>query len=85
MPNFSAIRAHSANGPARIFCMTPLRWILTVNSVVPSLVHRDEVNAEVMKDPRLAKMDGNEVPFDCKRMAYGGFRSPCGRHRPRAR
>jgi hypothetical protein len=36
MPNFSAIRTSSANDPARIFCMTPLRWILTVNSVVPS-------------------------------------------------
>jgi uncharacterized protein YbaA (DUF1428 family) len=27
-----------------------------------------------MKDPRLAKMmEGKPVPFDCKRMAYGGF------------
>jgi hypothetical protein len=23
--------------PARIFCMTPLRWIVTLNSVAPSL------------------------------------------------
>jgi hypothetical protein len=37
MPNFSAIRTSSANDRARIFCMTPLRWILTVNSVVPNL------------------------------------------------
>ena len=36
MPNFSAIRTNSANDAARIFCMTPLRWILTVNSVVSS-------------------------------------------------
>lgn len=36
--------------------------------------HRDEVNAKVMKDPRPAdSMDPNEMPFDCKRMAYGGF------------
>jgi len=28
---------------------------------------------EVMKDPRLAKIDCNEMPLDCKRMAYGGF------------
>jgi uncharacterized protein YbaA (DUF1428 family) len=33
------------------------------------------VNAKVMKDPRLAKMmDMNAIPFDSKRMAYGGFK-----------
>jgi hypothetical protein len=37
MPNFSAIRTNSANDPARIFRVTPLRWILTLNSVVPNL------------------------------------------------
>jgi hypothetical protein len=37
MLNFSASRTNSANDPARIFCMTPLGWILPVNSVVPSL------------------------------------------------
>jgi hypothetical protein len=37
MPNFSAIRTNSANDPARIFCIALLRWILTLNSVVPSL------------------------------------------------
>ena len=41
--------------------------------VFESRAHRDEVNAKVMKDPRLAKMDPNAMPFDCKRMAYGGF------------
>lgn len=35
--------------------------------------HRDAVNAAVMADPRMANMM-NESPFDCKRMAYGGFR-----------
>ena len=36
--------------------------------------HRDQVNAKVMKDPRLAKMMGGEaMPFDMKRMSYGGF------------
>ena len=35
---------------------------------------RDRINAKVMKDPRIAgMMDGKEVPFDCKRMCYGGF------------
>ena len=35
--------------------------------------HRDEVNAKVMNDPRLAKMGAEAMPFDCKRIAYGGF------------
>jgi len=30
-------------------------------------------NAKVMKDPRLAKLGAEAMPFDCKRMAYGGF------------
>jgi len=42
--------------------------------VYKSRAHRDRVNAKVMKDPRLAKMmHGKAMPFDCKRMAYGGF------------
>ena len=36
--------------------------------------HRDRVNAKVMKDPRLANMmDPKAMPFDAKRMFYGGF------------
>ena len=36
---------------------------------------RDRVNARAMKDPRLAKMmDRKAMPFDDKRMVYGGFR-----------
>ena len=38
-----------------------------------SRAHRDRVNAKVMKDERLANMDPKEMPFDCKRMVYGGF------------
>src|SRR5262245_7826729 len=37
--------------------------------------HRDRVNAKVMKDERLAKsMDPKAMPFDAKRMIYGGFK-----------
>jgi uncharacterized protein YbaA (DUF1428 family) len=37
--------------------------------------HRDRVNAKVMKDKRLAKMmDPKAMPFDAKRMIYGGFK-----------
>jgi uncharacterized protein YbaA (DUF1428 family) len=41
--------------------------------VFKSKAHRNRVNALVMKDPRLAKMPA-QVPFDPKRMAYGGFK-----------
>ena len=44
--------------------------------VYRSRAHRDKVNAKVMKDPRLAKMmEGAAMPFDTKRMAYGGFKT----------
>ena len=40
-----------------------------------SRTHRDRVNAKVMKDPRIAgMMNDKSMPFDVKRMAYGGFR-----------
>jgi uncharacterized protein YbaA (DUF1428 family) len=39
-----------------------------------SRAHRDRVNAKVMSDPRLSKMDMNSMPFDHKRMLYGGFK-----------
>ncbi|MGH7719235.1 MAG: DUF1428 domain-containing protein [Gemmatimonadaceae bacterium] len=41
--------------------------------VFRSRAHRDRVNARVMKDPRLA-MDTKSMPFDLKRMVYGGFK-----------
>lgn len=36
--------------------------------------HRDKVNAKVMKDPRIAESCKGPMPFDVKRMAYGGFK-----------
>ena len=40
-----------------------------------SRAHRDKVNAKVMADPRLASMmKGKKMPFDVKRMVYGGFK-----------
>ena len=43
--------------------------------VYKSRAHRDQVIAKVMKDPRLAKMmDPKAMPFDGKRMIYGGFK-----------
>jgi uncharacterized protein YbaA (DUF1428 family) len=43
--------------------------------VYKSRAHRDRVNAKVMKDPRLKNMmDPNAMPFDGKRMFWGGFK-----------
>lgn len=43
--------------------------------VFKSRSDRDRVNARVMKDPRLAKMmSPTAMPFDGKRMIYGGFK-----------
>ena len=44
-------------------------WIL-----YKSKAHRDRVNAKVLKDPRL-KADEKGMPFDVKRMSYGGFKT----------
>ena len=44
--------------------------------VFKSRAHRDQVNAKVIADPRLAgMMDAKLMPFDAKRMIYGGFKS----------
>lgn len=41
-----------------------------------SRAQRDRINARVMADPRLADMmSGKSMPFDGKRMIYGGFDS----------
>jgi uncharacterized protein YbaA (DUF1428 family) len=44
-------------------------WIL-----YSSKAHRDRVNAKVMKDPVITRMmKTRKMPFDMKRMSYGGF------------
>ena len=39
-----------------------------------SRAHRDEVNAKAMKDPRMNGMNPSTMPFDAKRMFWGGFK-----------
>jgi len=45
--------------------------------VYKSRAHRDAVNAKMMKDPMMndPKMKDKPMPFDMKRMAYGGFKT----------
>jgi uncharacterized protein YbaA (DUF1428 family) len=43
--------------------------------VYKSRAHRDAVNKKIMKDPRITGMcDPKHMPFDMKRMCYGGFK-----------
>jgi uncharacterized protein YbaA (DUF1428 family) len=42
--------------------------------VFKSRADRDRVNAKVMKDPVIKKMMAQKMPFDSKRMCYGGFK-----------
>ena len=48
--------------------------------VYKSRAHRDSVNKKVMKDPRLKEMcDPKNMPFDAKRMFWGGFKTIVGK------
>jgi uncharacterized protein YbaA (DUF1428 family) len=42
--------------------------------VYKSRAQRNRVNAKVMKDPRITRSMNEPMPFDVKRMAYGGFK-----------
>jgi uncharacterized protein YbaA (DUF1428 family) len=55
--------------------LKPTETVMFSYIIYKSRAHRDRVNAKVMKDPRLNEMmKGNEMPFDGKRMIYGGFK-----------
>jgi hypothetical protein len=63
----------------------PSRWRFVIRRgetvvfsyiVYKSCKQRDAANAKIMKDPRIAAMcDPNDMPFDMKRMLYGGFKA----------
>ncbi len=42
--------------------------------VYKSRQQRDRVNAKVMKDKRIGSMSPKDMPFDAKRMFWGGFK-----------
>jgi uncharacterized protein YbaA (DUF1428 family) len=42
--------------------------------IYKSRAHRDKVNKAAMQDPRLAGLMAAKMPFDGKRMFYGGFK-----------
>jgi uncharacterized protein YbaA (DUF1428 family) len=56
--------------------LKPGETVVFAYIVYKSRAHRDRVNAKVMKDPRLANMmDPKALPFDGKRMFWGGFKT----------
>jgi uncharacterized protein YbaA (DUF1428 family) len=60
---------------SRTIRLKPSETVVFSWIVFKSRTHRDSVNKKVMKDPRMAKMMEKEpMPFDVKRMAYGGFK-----------
>ena len=54
--------------------LKPGETVLFSFIVYKSRAHRDKVNAKVFKDPRMdAMMKPGAMPFDMKRMSFGGF------------
>jgi uncharacterized protein YbaA (DUF1428 family) len=55
--------------------LKPGETVVFAYVVYKSRAQRDRVNAKVMSDPRLANMmDPKDMPFDGKRMFWGGFK-----------
>jgi uncharacterized protein YbaA (DUF1428 family) len=55
--------------------LKPGETVVFAYIVYKSRAQGDRVNAKVMKDPRSAEMmDPKSMPFDGKRLIYGGFK-----------
>jgi uncharacterized protein YbaA (DUF1428 family) len=58
----------------KVFKCKPGETMVFAWIVYKSRAHRDRVNAKVMADPRLlSMMKSKSMPFDVKRMSYGGY------------
>jgi uncharacterized protein YbaA (DUF1428 family) len=56
--------------------LKPGETVVFAYIIYKSRAQRDRVNAKVMKDPRIAgMMNPAALPFDGKRMFWGGFKS----------
>jgi len=59
----------------RMMKLKPGETVVFSYIVFKSRAHRDRVNANVMKDPRVKDLcDPKNMPIDVKRMVYGGFK-----------
>jgi uncharacterized protein YbaA (DUF1428 family) len=64
---------HGATFP-RVLATKPNETVIFAWITFRSKAHRDRVNAKVMQDPRILAIDPSSMPFDGKRMLYGGFK-----------
>lgn len=56
--------------------LKPTETVIFAYIVYKSRAHRDKINKKVMADKRLASMmQPGGVPFDAKRMIFGGFKN----------
>jgi uncharacterized protein YbaA (DUF1428 family) len=62
----------------RLAKLKPGETVVFSYIVYKSRAHRDRVNAKVMKEMEKSPMP-KDMPFDIKRMAYGGFKIVVGR------
>jgi len=67
------LQVRTGLGFPRLARLKPGETVLFSFIVYRSRAHRDRVNAKATKDPRLTRMAGKPMPFDVKRMAFGGF------------
>ncbi len=74
--NMSPTTSRRASGRhfPRSVKLKPSETVMFSWIVYKSRKDRDRVNAKVMKDKRFANMDMSSMPFDAKRMIYGGFK-----------
>ena len=59
----------------RVMKLKPGETVIFAYIVFKSRAHRDRVNAKVMKEMAAMGGDMKDMPFDPKRMAYGGFKT----------
>ena len=59
---------------AKLAKAKPSETVVFAWIVYKTKADRDRVNAKVMKDPRISSMGPETMPFDPKRMTYGGFK-----------
>jgi uncharacterized protein YbaA (DUF1428 family) len=64
-------------GFKKMLKVKPSETVVFAYIVYRSRAHRDQVNKKVMSDPSMSE-GPQEMPFDMRRMAYGGFRTLVG-------
>jgi uncharacterized protein YbaA (DUF1428 family) len=58
----------------RVMKLKPGETVIFSYIVFKSRAHRDRINAKVMKEMDKMGFDPKDMPFDVKRMVYGGFK-----------